>query len=294
MKRLILAVSLVCCCVAPVAALADAPVATLDAGSAAPVVTPDAGAIAPTPAPPLPTTFPDPHADPAGFINTTLAFAKTSWAIFIGLAVFGLLELLVWLFASVPFFAALDKGRTTLALGGAAAVLSAALHAWLGSGSTQAALLAALVAGAAIWHPAMASAVADAKKKQSGLATRGLVVFIAIFGIIIAVSASCSLFKSAATDASTCAKTEAGFSVSTLIGYAVDAGTAVIAAAEGNAAPLTALIVKWGEPLCACIANDIATAHPPTASASLGSAAPPSIGDAARQAIAAHHWEGYK
>lgn len=187
MKRIafVLLLSLFCCGV-PVAALADsgappAPVVSIDAGIA-PIA-------APTPAPATPTTFPDPQADPAGFVSSVLTFGETNWPLGVGLGVFGLLELLIWLGASVPKLQALGKGRTTLVLGGAAAVLSAGLHAIIGGGSTQTALLAAVVAVATFWHPA-ATDVAIAKTTRKIAAA----VNVAILGLVLAcsVAPSCS------------------------------------------------------------------------------------------------------
>lgn len=147
----------------------------------------------------------DPATNPAGFLDQLLAFAKTSWPIAVALGAYGLLEFATVLGKNVAFFAWLGQGRTTLIIAGAMGVLGAALNAYLGSGTLQAALVAAVVALAAYWHP-QATAVETKRLAQGGFARLGTMLAIAAIGIgITSGCLSSSQVKTGGTVAGMCA-----------------------------------------------------------------------------------------
>jgi hypothetical protein len=110
-------------------------------------------------------TLVDPSADPAGFFDQLLTFGRQNWALGLGFGVYGLLELIAWLGRDVPSLHAIGQGRLTLVVGGSTAVLGALLNALVAGGSMQMALVAAVAALAAWWHPA-APDVAIAKAQR--------------------------------------------------------------------------------------------------------------------------------
>lgn len=129
---------------------ADVPAAVLDAGAGSGS---GSAVIAPAPAP-LPAVLVDPASNPAGFINETIAFAKSNWWIGVGLALFGFAELLALLGKDIPLLAWLGRGRVSIVLGGSVAVLGATLQIIVSGGPVQSALFAGFAALMAYAHPA--------------------------------------------------------------------------------------------------------------------------------------------
>jgi hypothetical protein len=125
----------------------------------------------------------NPAADPGGFLTQLLSFAHTAWSIAVMLGVWGALEIVCLLGRNVPKLAWLDHGRTTLIIGGAISVLGAALDVLLNGGAVQSALIAAVSALLAYWHPA-----GVAKQSQAGSARLSVLLVLALTG--------CALFSS--------------------------------------------------------------------------------------------------
>lgn len=96
----------------------------------------------------------DPATDPVGYATQTIDFLKSCWPLGVGLVLYGALELVAWLGEDIPSLAFLNNGRITLVIGGATAVMGALLSSFLSSGDLRGALVAAVVALAAFWHPA--------------------------------------------------------------------------------------------------------------------------------------------
>lgn len=128
---------------------AQAADAGIDAGSALG----SAAAVAPT-APPLH----DPTQNPMAFLSDVEALKKYGWAAVVTAIAIGLLELAQWAGKSITALAFLSKGRTTVLLGGALGIGTAALAALLGAGSWAAVALAAMTALSVLWQPGKAAA----------------------------------------------------------------------------------------------------------------------------------------
>lgn len=143
----------------------------------------------------------DPISNPSGFLDQLIGFAKTSWPLAVALSVYGLLELATIAGKNIAFLAWLGKGRTTLVIAGAMGVIGAALNAYLGSGSLESALVAAVVALAAFWHP-QAQAVETKRLAQSGSVRLGAM---AVVALIAAGCLSSSQVKTGGKAAGMCA-----------------------------------------------------------------------------------------
>lgn len=116
----------------------------------------------------VPTVI-NPVSDPNGFLSELAAFAHTNLWLAIALGAYGVLEIAASAGKNIAALAWLGKGRLTLVIGGGIAVIGAALSAYFGSASVQGALVAAVVAMAAYWHP-QATEVAVAKSARTAQA----------------------------------------------------------------------------------------------------------------------------
>ena len=97
----------------------------------------------------------DPSLDPSGALSQLLSMTHQSWPVAIMLGVYFFLELTLK-FGDAdgsPIKAWLDKGRRTLVIAGAIAVLLAMLNVLLGGGAVQSAFIAAIVTLFSVWHP---------------------------------------------------------------------------------------------------------------------------------------------
>ena len=119
----------------------------------------------------------DPTTDPAGYLDQLLAVVHTNLWLTIGVAAFGAAELAAWFGRTFPKVAALawfGKGRISIVIGGAIAVLPNTIAAAESPGGLQAALVAFVVAAAAYYHGAAEDVVkAKQAKKESGPGSSG-------------------------------------------------------------------------------------------------------------------------
>jgi hypothetical protein len=109
--------------------------------------------------------------------------------------------------------------------------------------------------------------------------------------VLILMLSSCSLFNTASKAGYDCVKEEAAVvqKGSSLIAIGIKVGAAVIAAVSGDDAPLAALVLQWGEPLCACISRDLSKLP-----ATVGLTLIPEqakVQSAASQVIGTHAWK---
>lgn len=128
-------------------AAADVPALAVGSGSAA------AGSAAPVALPAGPVIH-DPVTDPGDFISDLKSAKRTGWPLLLLIAAFGLCEILAAAGSKIAALAWLGRGRVSIVVGGATAVIFAAIAAVTGSGSWSAVLGAAVTAGLLYAHPA--------------------------------------------------------------------------------------------------------------------------------------------
>lgn len=203
----------------------------------------------------------DPATNPGGFLDQLIGFAHTSWPIAVGLGVYGLLELLADLGKEGGKLAWFGTGRVSLVIAGAIGVLGAALNAYLGGGNAQAALVAAVVALAAYWHPKAPAAVgiepAELPRARAllaqprGIVQRGLIFGLATValggGLMLACGAQS---KKALADLGHCSESAAWNDLKPTV-------QSILESVSNWKAQLEALGVKFGEDELICAVSSV-------------------------------------
>lgn len=231
------------------------------------------------------TPIPDPDSDPGAFFTELAMFWRTCWPVAAALGAYGLLEVAATLGKDVAVLAWLGTGRVSIAISGSVAVLGAGLNAYLGGGTPQAALWAAVVSLASFWHPA-AEEVSNLRAQKRArkaptapttptseagfVAHRLLLVLMAgsitalLGGAVAAEFGGCGTVRPIITDVIRCADAEAATVSSgySLIQIVAEVAGALKKGPTGIESAVLDLVKKYGGDVVACIIDSTPEPEP--------------------------------